>query len=227
MVSIVLTEGPGARPRAFASPDLAVERARASELRLRAMFEAELDFVWRTVRRLGLDEGAADDAAQETFVIAARKLDEVDVGRERSFLLGTAIRVAANVRRTRAFRDRRDVAIAEDKSKSTSDGDRASAVADDAPLPDAQVEQRQTLARLDRALNEMPDELREVIVLTELDALPQAEIALLLDLPVGTVASRLRRARRDLAATMLAFEEESSSSTSGSSGSSNTERSPS
>jgi RNA polymerase sigma-70 factor (ECF subfamily) len=169
--------------------------AHASELRLRAIFDAEFDFVWRALRRLGLDEGAADDAAQETFVVAARKLATIEVGRERSFLFGTAVRIAANVRRTRDFRDRREAAARGDS--------RASAEpASDAPLPDAQLEQRQALGRLQRALDGLPDDLRDVLVLVELDALPQPEIAALLGVPLGTVASRLRRARQNLAALL-------------------------
>jgi RNA polymerase sigma-70 factor (ECF subfamily) len=54
-------------------------------------------------RRVGLDEGAADDAAQETFVLAARKLETIELGRERSFLFGTALLIAANVRRSRDY----------------------------------------------------------------------------------------------------------------------------
>lgn len=217
MVSITVTEperpagggggdSPSARPRAFASPDLGIERARANELRLRGMFDAELDFVWRAVRRLGLDEGAADDAAQETFVIAARKIDTIEVGRERSFLLGTAIRIAANVRRTRAYRDRREAALRERDRERHELGHPEDRQASELPLPDEQVEARRALVRLDQALDMLPDELREVIVLTELEALPQIEIASLLGLPVGTVASRLRRARRELATTMSSYE---------------------
>jgi RNA polymerase sigma-70 factor, ECF subfamily len=161
------------------------------------MFEADFDFIWRSLRRLGLDEAAADDAAQETFVVAAKKLEKIDLGRERSFLLSTAIRLAANVRRSRAYRDRREAAPPPDESSKE--------IVSIAPLPDEQAAQRQELARLDDALAKLPDDLREVIVLTELEALPQPEIATLLGLPLGTVASRLRRARRDLANAMSEF----------------------
>jgi RNA polymerase sigma-70 factor, ECF subfamily len=176
-----------------------VTRPRTAEERLRALFESEFDFVWRTLRRLGLDAGAADDAAQETFVIAARKLASIEVGAERSFLLGSAVRIAANVRRTRAFRDQRTTTTLDEAAVSQPC---------EVPLPDAQMEHRETLARLDRALHELPDDLREVLVLTELDALSQPEIAALLGIAVGTVASRLRRARRDLAGALSSIEDE-------------------
>jgi RNA polymerase sigma-70 factor (ECF subfamily) len=167
------------------------------------MFEADFDFIWRSLRRLGLDEAAADDAAQETFVVAAKKLEKIDLGRERSFLLSTAVRLAANVRRSRAYRDRREAAAA---APPPPPDESSKEIVSIAPLPDEQAAQRQQLARLDEALSNLPDDLREVIVLTELEALPQPEIASLLNLPLGTVASRLRRARRDLANAMAQFD---------------------
>jgi RNA polymerase sigma-70 factor (ECF subfamily) len=50
---------------------------------------------------------------------------------------------------------------------------------------------------MDRVLGEMPTKLREVFVLFELEELRVAEVAELLAMPIGTVGSRLRRARRD------------------------------
>jgi RNA polymerase sigma-70 factor (ECF subfamily) len=161
--------------------------ARDVERRVRGLFDAHFDVVWRTVRRLGLPDAAADDAAQEVFVIAAKKLASLEAGRERSFLVGTAIRVAANVRR-----QRRDVGL-----------DEASVdVPSREPLPDEIVDARRSVALLDRALVGLPDDLRTVLVLTELDALTQPEIAELTGVPLGTVASRLRRARQELAAAI-------------------------
>ena len=72
------------------------------------LVRSQLDFVWRVFRRLGLSGADADDAAQEVFVVAARRQSELVKGRERSFLYGTALRVASN--RRRAIR-RRDVTV--------------------------------------------------------------------------------------------------------------------
>ncbi len=69
--------------------------------RFRALVDRHFEFVWRSVRRLGVPPGDADDAAQEVFVVAARKLDALEPERERSFLFGTAVRVASTRRRTR------------------------------------------------------------------------------------------------------------------------------
>src|SRR5690349_6787345 len=74
---------------------------------LRALFDTHLAFVWRSLRRLGVPPAATDDAAQEVFLIASRKLGDIELGRERSFLFAIALRVAANARRSFARRDAR------------------------------------------------------------------------------------------------------------------------
>src|SRR5689334_22235625 len=77
-----------------ARPAVAVAVDRLSE-----MFHHHYDFVWRSVRRLGVPPDAVDDAAQEVFVVASRKLDSIELGKEKAFLFGTAMRVASDTRR--------------------------------------------------------------------------------------------------------------------------------
>src|SRR5262245_2857981 len=72
--------------------------------RLEAMVEMYFDAVWRSLRRLGVADGSLDDAAQQVFMIAARKLDIIDPAGEKSYLLGIAVRVASDARRTRTRR---------------------------------------------------------------------------------------------------------------------------
>src|SRR5262245_41962871 len=60
--------------------------------------------VWRTLRRVGIDADRVDDAAQEVFIIVSRKLELIEPGRERNYLLSSALRVAANYRRARRAR---------------------------------------------------------------------------------------------------------------------------
>src|SRR4051812_32826974 len=80
-----------------------LDNARVAEM-LRAYFRD----VWRIVRRFGVPENSADDAAQEVFIIAARRLSDIAPGSERAFLFASAVRVAANARR--AFGARRECA---------------------------------------------------------------------------------------------------------------------
>jgi len=159
------------------------ERVHAADPdRLRACVGAHLRAVWRMVRRHGVSEADADDATQKVFLVFARKMDVVEVGRELPYLLRTAVLVASETRRT--LRRRRE-----------SDDPAPDLAAPLGTRPDAALEQRQALERLDALLDRMDEPLRTVFVLHEIEELTMAEIADTLQVPAGTVASRLRRAR--------------------------------
>ena len=150
--------------------------------RLASLFHDHFDLVWRTVRRLGVPPAAVDDAAQEVFVIVSRKLDVIEPGKERAFLYGIAMRVASDARRAQHRRGKpADVEL--------------EILVDGAPSPEDLLDHKRARAQLDAVIANMPDDVRDVFVLYELESLTMAEIALALDLPAGTVASRLRRAR--------------------------------
>jgi RNA polymerase sigma-70 factor (ECF subfamily) len=159
----------------------AEERA-SYEKRWRAIVKDHVDFTWRALRRLGVLEADLADAAQQVFLVMARKLALVREGSERAFLFQTAVRVASDSRRSRSRR--REVPDALLASH-----------ADERPGPDQDLEARLRRAQLDRILDMMPMELRAVFVLSELEELTMAQIAEMMSTPPGTVASRLRRAR--------------------------------
>jgi len=156
-----------------------------AERRLTALVDAQYDFVWRSVRRLGVRDGDADDAAQHVFLVAARKLDAIREGCERSFLYQTALRVASDYRRSNKRRF----------EASLTDLPETIETADPALTTDELLDLRRARAFLDSILDQMPIDLRAVFVLHELEQTTMADIASLLSLPSGTVASRLRRAR--------------------------------
>lgn len=147
-----------------------------------ALVRSEFEWVWRLLRRVGLSPSDADDATQQVFLVAARRQAEVESGRTRAFLYGITLRIASNARRT--LRRRREV-----PSEAAGRG------ASGAPLLDELVEQRRARELLDELLAQLPLELRRVLVLAEVEQCTTAQIAELEALPVGTVASRLRRAR--------------------------------
>lgn len=151
--------------------------------RLTALAEAHFDFVWRLLRRLGLSPADADDAAQQVFMIAMEKLDRIQTGSERTFLYGAALRVAANARRK--LQRRASLSEAEDSAPETDTG----------VLPERAIELQRARSLLDELLALLPDELRRVLVLAEVEQLEVPEIAQLESIPTGTAASRLRRAR--------------------------------
>lgn len=146
------------------------------------MFDAYFDFIARSLRGLGVPEGDVDDAAQQVFLVASRRLDDIREGAERAFLFSTALNVAQRAHRTRQRRRE----VAEDPEEP-----------DPNPTPEALADQRRARAILDTILEELPMDLRAVFVLFEIEELSMPEIATTLDIPVGTVASRLRRARAD------------------------------
>jgi RNA polymerase sigma-70 factor (ECF subfamily) len=166
--------------------EVALDEASTQE-KLRTLIDAHYDFVWRSLRRLGVAEGDIDDGVQRVFLIASRKITAIKAGSEPSFLFQTALRVAADIRRT--LRRRREVVI-EDS------GD----AADPAPGPEDLVDLRRARVCLDEILDLMSLELRAVFALFEIDQMTLTEIAELLGVPRGTVASRLRRARADFRA---------------------------
>ena len=159
-----------------------VHRVMDPGIRLRELFDLNLDFVWRSLRRLGVPATVVDDAAQEVFLVASRRLADIELGRERSFLFATALRVASDARRAITRRGEHV-------------DDALEHIADDAPGPAELADRQRARAVLDRVLDGMELDLRAVFVLYELEEMTMADIGITLDLAPGTVASRLRRAR--------------------------------
>lgn len=147
------------------------------------------DFVFRSLRRAGLDVGTAEDGAQQVFLVAARKLGQIARGKERAFLYATAMNVAADLKRK--FSRRGETELVEEQ---LDDEDRAPLSASSPSLEDA-IDQQRARELLDEVLAAMPEPLRDVFVLSELEEMSAPEVATCLDIPTGTVASRLARAR--------------------------------
>ncbi len=180
---------PSAFQRHFLTSSLAVGgRAPDASERLRLAIVEHYDFVWRTLRRLGVPPHSIEDAGQQVLMVLARRMDEVRVGSERAFMAATAVRVAADVRKkvARLREDLDPIAISERVC----------------PAPNAEelLDQGRARELLDVVLNRMPEDARTVFVFYELEDMSTATIAELLGLPLGTVASRLRRGRQLFAA---------------------------
>jgi RNA polymerase sigma-70 factor (ECF subfamily) len=153
--------------------------------RLQRLLESDYRFIWRLLRRLGVPSDAIGDATQQVFLIAAERLDDIVENSERSFAFGTALRVAQSVRRR----------VARESLSEPSD-----VCASSMPGQDELSDQKRARELLDRVLEEMPLDLRTVFILFELEGLRSPEIAELVGIPLGTAASRLRRARERFAA---------------------------
>jgi RNA polymerase sigma-70 factor (ECF subfamily) len=154
------------------------------QARLTRMVERDYRMIWRLLRRLGVPASGIDDATQQVFLVAAERLESIAPASERPFVFGTALRVSKSLRRKRW---REDPSADTDLSASS------------LPGPDELSEQRRARERLDAIIEQLPDDLRTVFVLFELEGLSSPEIAELVTAPLGTVASRLRRARERFA----------------------------
>lgn len=153
-------------------------------LTFKEVYEEQFRFVWRSLRRLGVRESDVADAAQDVFLVVHRRLDEFE-GRSKvsTWLYGICYRIARDRRRLAHVRhhvdDERAVAERVDEHADVA----------------AEAERRQGFAMLETILDEMPIEQRAVFTLFELETLGGEEIAAALEIPLGTVYSRLRIAR--------------------------------
>ncbi len=161
----------------------------SSEPLLESWFREHFVRLWRLVSRLGVASHAIDDIVQDTFITANRRQADIRDGREWSFLVGTAVRISQN-QRVRASA-RREVVEHEALEREASS------------WPDAEqlLIEKRLREQLDRALATLSDEHRAVFVMYELEGFSEPEIAEALGLRLGTVASRLGRARAKFSET--------------------------
>ena len=147
-----------------------------------AVYEEHVDFVWRSLRRLGVAEAAVPDAVQDTFIVVHRRLPSFEpTVSVRAWLFGIARNVA---------RDHRRLVRRKGGSELPSEPP------DRGPGPAEHLQRTESLRLLDAILLELDEEKREVFVMAEIEELTAPEIAVALELNVNTVYSRLRLARR-------------------------------
>jgi RNA polymerase sigma-70 factor (ECF subfamily) len=140
-----------------------------------------MDAVYRLSYAILGNEADARDAAQETFVAAWRQLPRLrDVDRFDAWFQRVAVNAARMTLRSRGRRRVREIPAVQ-----------VAALAETAVAP-ADAE------RLDAALRRLPLEQREILALHHLDGRPVVELAEILNIPVGTVKSRLHTARQAL-----------------------------
>jgi RNA polymerase sigma-70 factor, ECF subfamily len=166
--------------RAFAFP---LDSARLE--RFHGVVDKHRRLVGRSLLRSGVRAADLDDAVQEVLVVAARRLDDVEPARERAFLLGTVARVASTLRRTRRRHP-------EDPTEALDDH------AAESPNPEELNGAHSAEGLLRGLLDGLRSESRTVLLLAELEELPRRDVARRLGIPLGTVNSRLRRARAEL-----------------------------
>lgn len=147
------------------------------------VYRAELAFVWRSARRLGVRESALDDVVQEVFVVVHRRLSTFEARSSlRTWLFGITLRIVRDhLRSTRR--------------KATSDDDVDTFQAD-VPGPGELAERSEAVRLLHAILDELDDEKREVFVMAELEQMTMPEIAEVISVNLNTAYARLRLARQ-------------------------------
>ena len=166
-------------------PETPADDARQEELPdgFEQLYSEHFDFVWRTLRRLGVAQENLDDAAQDVFMVYLRRQAEFrGQSSYRTWLFGIASNVTHEYRR----KQRRA-----SQSNPISDVHRANG-----PSPLEQASSTEELRLVDAFLDSLDENKRHVFILAELEQMSAPEIAATLSIKLNTVYSRLRAARQ-------------------------------
>jgi RNA polymerase sigma-70 factor (ECF subfamily) len=160
-----------------------------AELTFDEVYEVYFDLVWRMLRRMGVAMPTIDDAVQDVFIVVHRRLESFERRSSiKTWLSGIALRVAHDHRRTLRRKGGHE---ALDPTLS-----------DPADGPHEHLEKNRAVRELDAVLGELGEDKRAVFVLAELEEMTGPEMAEALGVPMNTVYSRLRAARRDFEAAV-------------------------
>jgi RNA polymerase sigma-70 factor (ECF subfamily) len=160
-----------------------------TDTRVESALRRNLLLVWRVLRRAGLRPADADDATQDVFWVLARRVNDVPVAAEKSFLVATALRIASERRRSKWYRAVTEPLDIEQHAVP-------------AASPERTLETQRRLAVLDEILDKIDTKEREVFILAAIEEMTKSEIAIALNIPEGTVASRLQRAKSAVTAAV-------------------------
>jgi RNA polymerase sigma-70 factor (ECF subfamily) len=147
------------------------------------------EFVWRTLHRMGVREPHVDDVYQEVFLVVHRRLHAFNGQCAiTTWLYEICFRVAAGYRRKAHFR--REELVPDWSQMETLSS---------LPSPEQALTTARRAKQLERILDDMPLEYRVVFVMFEIEGMTSEQIAESLGAPLGTVYSRLYRARKRFA----------------------------
>ena len=153
----------------------------------------------RLIGRMVRDVDLVPDIAQETFIRAYRAIPQF---RGESAFYTWLYRIAVNTAKRALMELKRDPTVSESALASREDDDETSRVENelsDGETPDNVLASKQVAAAVNSAMQALSEELRQAITLREIEGLSYEEIAELMDCPIGTVRSRIFRAREAIA----------------------------
>jgi len=149
----------------------------------------EVEVLYRVARSITGHDADAEDLVQETMLRAFRSIERFDGRHPRAWLL--TIMRNAQINRFR----RKRPGLLNDPDEAA---DRALSMADERPGPEQVAMDARFDAVVEEAYQELPERFREVVDLVDLAGLSYAEAAEVLEVPQGTVMSRLHRGRKRL-----------------------------
>jgi RNA polymerase sigma-70 factor (ECF subfamily) len=174
--------------RQLAPHSLAEAVSASTAAEVEAQYGEVADLAWRSLRRLGVPEALLGDAVQDTLLVVHRRRAEFrGEASFRTWVYGIVLRVASNYRRSAG----RASAVFDRNQPLEVD-----AAPSAAPSPFEHLEQRAATELLHRLLDELPEVVRDVFVLVELEELSVQGAASALGIGAATCKSRLRTARR-------------------------------
>ena len=162
------------------------------------------DVVYNTALRILNDEELAADAAQEAFLSAFRALNSYRGGSFRAWLLRTVTNACYDELRRKK---RRPTTPLEPETNDGEDVESPGWLADPKASPEQELDQAELEHAIQHCMEALPTDFRTVVVLADIQGLDYSEVAVAVKSPVGTIRSRLARARLRLRACLQAFRE--------------------
>jgi len=155
-----------------------------------------LDAAYNFARFLSRDANAAQDIVQEAFLRAYRNFETYRGGDPRAWLFAI-VRNCCHVWRQQDRRKARFERHLDDSGSADPDEDEGYQIASEEDSPETAMIRRTEQQRVRAVISQLPETMREILVLRELEDLSYRQIAEIIDAPIGTVMSRLARARHE------------------------------
>lgn len=182
---------------------LLVDRAKRGDVRAFEMLVVKYQRrIERLISRMVRDDALVEDVAQETFIRAYRALPQF---RGESAFYTWLYRIAVNTAKKLLVERRRDPVVGESTLVSQDEGEETSRVENelsDGETPEAVLASKEIAATVNAAIDALSEDLRQAIVLREIEGLSYEEIADVMNCPIGTVRSRIFRARESIASRL-------------------------
>lgn len=156
--------------------------------------------IQRLIARMVRDVDLVDDIAQETFIRAYRALHQF---RGDAQFYTWLYRIAVNTAKKFLMELKRDPTVSENAFKSDDDGDETSWAGSEPIMgetPESVLAAKEIAVAVNLALEALPEDLRQALTLREIDGMSYEDIAEMMNCPIGTVRSRIFRAREAVSA---------------------------